>query len=179
MARPESLAVLAAMADRSSGRPEVGVYLWVLGSRHASAAASTMWAGVGKSGSPAPKPITGSPAAFRALAFASTANVADSAMAAMRWETRFMSAIVASHERARNHHSGRPSPERRPVRVGALEGPPRSDGGPGQDRAGVHGHQPPAGDGPVHGGGAAQRPGRVAGPARRLRGHARQRRHDG
>src|SRR3954447_25503383 len=45
-----------------------------------------MCCGVGKSGSPAPNPITGSPAALSALAFASTANVADSAMAATRWE---------------------------------------------------------------------------------------------
>ena len=58
------------------------MYLWFLGSRAASTAASTMWAGVGKSGSPAPKPITGSPAALSALALASTASVADSAMAA-------------------------------------------------------------------------------------------------
>src|SRR6476661_768514 len=47
-----------------------------------------MCAGVGKSGSPAPKPITGRPAAFSALALASTARVADSAIAEMRWETR-------------------------------------------------------------------------------------------
>ena len=47
-----------------------------------------MWAGVGKSGSPAPKPMTGLPAALRALALASTASVADSAIAPMRRETR-------------------------------------------------------------------------------------------
>src|SRR3954469_22249628 len=47
-----------------------------------------MWAGVGKSGSPAPKPMTSRPAAFIALAFASTASVADSAIAAIRAETR-------------------------------------------------------------------------------------------
>ena len=64
------------------------MYLWFLGSRAASTAASTMWAGVGKSGSPAPKPITGSPAALSALALASTASVADSAMAPTRWLTR-------------------------------------------------------------------------------------------
>ena len=64
------------------------MYLWFLGSRQASTAASTMWAGVGKSGSPAPKPMTGSPAALSALALASTASVADSAMAATRRETR-------------------------------------------------------------------------------------------
>src|SRR5436190_4778932 len=74
------------MASRSSGSPGVGVYLWFLGSRHASAAASTMCAGVGKSGSPAPKPMTGSPAAFNAFALASTARVADSAMASIRFE---------------------------------------------------------------------------------------------
>ena len=33
--------------------------------------------GVGKSGSPAPKPITAFPAALRALALAATARVAD------------------------------------------------------------------------------------------------------
>src|SRR6476620_5559033 len=51
-------------------------------------AAATMCSGVGKSGSPAPKPITGSPAAFRAFALASTASVADGAMAPTRREIR-------------------------------------------------------------------------------------------
>src|SRR6202161_1016021 len=51
-------------------------------------AASTMWAGVGKSGSPAPKPITCSPAACSALALASTARVAEGATAAARAEIR-------------------------------------------------------------------------------------------
>src|SRR6185437_11358933 len=41
-----------------------------------------------KSGSPAPKPITGRPAALRALALASTARVADSAIEPMRCEMR-------------------------------------------------------------------------------------------
>ena len=48
-----------------------------------------MRSGVGKSGSPAPKPITFSPFALSALALASTASVADSAIAAKRAETRF------------------------------------------------------------------------------------------
>ena len=48
-----------------------------------------MCSGVGKSGSPAPKPMTFSPAAFSALALASTASVADSAMAARRADVRF------------------------------------------------------------------------------------------
>src|SRR6478735_8897072 len=47
-------------------------------------AACTMASGVGKSGSPAPKPMTGSPAALRALALASTASVAEGVMAATR-----------------------------------------------------------------------------------------------
>src|SRR5918998_482074 len=76
------------MASRSSGSPAAGVYLWNRGMRHASTAASTTCAGVGKSGSPAPKPMTGLPAALSALALASTARVADSAMAATRREMR-------------------------------------------------------------------------------------------
>ena len=56
----------------------------------AAAAASTTYAGVGKSGSPAPKPITGRPAAFKALALASTARVADSAIAEIRAEILLM-----------------------------------------------------------------------------------------
>src|SRR6202167_5098836 len=46
-----------------------------------------MYPGVGKSGSPAPKPMTGLPAAFSALALASTASVADSEIAETRAET--------------------------------------------------------------------------------------------
>ena len=40
-----------------------------------------IWAGVLKSGSPAPKETTGSPAAFMAFAFAVIASVSDGAMA--------------------------------------------------------------------------------------------------
>src|ERR1035437_836138 len=86
---PESRRVLAARASRSAGRPAVGEYLWDLGSRQATSAAATMWSGVGKSGSPAPKPMTFSPRACRALALASTARVADGDTAAIRAETRF------------------------------------------------------------------------------------------
>src|SRR3954454_7860142 len=71
------------MASRSSGSPDAGVYLWYATFRQAASAAATMCAGVGKSGSPAPKPITGSPAACSAFALASTASVADSVMAAI------------------------------------------------------------------------------------------------
>src|SRR6266550_6677771 len=55
-----------------------------------------MWSGVGKSGSPAPKPITSSPAAFSALARASMARVADSSMAATRREMYGVAGIVIS-----------------------------------------------------------------------------------
>src|SRR6185312_9421559 len=103
------------MAARSSGRPGVGVYLWLRGSAHAIAAASTMWAGVAKSGSPAPKPMTSSPAACRAFALASTARVADSVMAPTRREMR----LIAPWSRA-----GRvPTPSFRAVGSGAHRDP--------------------------------------------------------
>src|SRR3954451_1067591 len=55
-----------------------------------------MWAGVGKSGSPAPKPMTSWPAATRDLALASTARVADSSMAAIRLDRRAKVLAVVS-----------------------------------------------------------------------------------
>src|SRR3954452_11300878 len=58
------------------------------GWRQDTEAASSAQSGGGKSGSPAPKPMTGLPAALSALAFASTASVADSAIDPMRRETR-------------------------------------------------------------------------------------------
>ena len=51
-------------------------------------AASTMCCGVAKSGSPAPKPMTFSPAARMALALLETASVAEGAMAPTRREIR-------------------------------------------------------------------------------------------
>src|SRR5919106_6777695 len=47
-----------------------------------------MCSGVGKSGSPAPKPMTFSPAALRALALASIAMVGDSVISLIRWASR-------------------------------------------------------------------------------------------
>ena len=94
--RMESIAyvLVAAMAARNSGSPGVGEYLWLWGSRQASTAASTMAAGVEKSGSPAPKPITSSPAALRALALASMARVAEAATAETRAEIRAIAAML-------------------------------------------------------------------------------------
>src|ERR1700722_3089632 len=60
----------SAMACRSSGMPELGVYFVKPPSRAAWAAA-LMCSGVSKSGSPAPKPQTSMPSAFMALAFLS------------------------------------------------------------------------------------------------------------
>src|SRR6056297_2915498 len=65
-----------------------------------------MLAGVGKSGSPAPNPITGSPAARRALALAVTARVGDSSMARMRWETLTWMALSMRGERAQPSGGG-------------------------------------------------------------------------
>src|SRR3712207_8343480 len=52
-------------------------------------------------------PMTGSPAAFIAFAFASTANVADSAMAATTRDTLLTSAIVARPRRPPAKETGR------------------------------------------------------------------------
>src|SRR5882672_12230856 len=56
--------------------PGVGAY-FVLPARGAAIHASLMCSGVSKSGSPAAKPQTSSPAAWRALARASTASVGE------------------------------------------------------------------------------------------------------
>src|SRR4051794_40141490 len=84
------------MAKRSSGRPAAGVYRWLRGSAAAVIAAATIGSGVEKSGSPAPKPITGRPAALSALAFASTASVADSAIPLIRAEIREWMTVFAT-----------------------------------------------------------------------------------
>src|SRR6476620_4503922 len=64
------------MASFSSGMPPTSVYL-VLPASMAWIAASLMLAGVSKSGSPAPRPMTLRPAAFSARALSVTAIVAD------------------------------------------------------------------------------------------------------
>src|SRR6187455_1566190 len=64
------------MAWRSGSMPGVGAY-FVLPPFSAAMQASLMCSGVSKSGSPAAKPQTSSPAACRALALASTASVGE------------------------------------------------------------------------------------------------------
>src|SRR5688572_32242845 len=68
-----------------------------------------MCSGVAKSGSPAPNPITFSPAAFRALAFASTARVADSAIRATRWEIPFEAMTQRDYRAITIPHGIKPS----------------------------------------------------------------------
>ena len=74
--RPFSRSNLRQTASRSSGMPGTGGY-FVLPSRIALIAASWMNSGVLKSGSPAPRPITSSPAAFISRALSVTAMVGD------------------------------------------------------------------------------------------------------
>src|ERR1700728_1648860 len=57
--------------------PSTAVYLAALPSRMALIAASLMFSGVSKSGSPAPSPITSRPDAFNERALSVTAMVAD------------------------------------------------------------------------------------------------------
>src|SRR5580700_10229154 len=71
---PLSARNLSAIAWRSSGMPELGVYLVNPASRDAIAAA-LMCSGVSKSGSPAPKPQTSIPSDFIALALLSIERV--------------------------------------------------------------------------------------------------------
>src|SRR6476469_3540206 len=64
------------IASFNSGMPSTAVYL-VFPASMAWIAASLMLAGVSKSGSPAPRPMTLRPAAFSARALSVTAIVAD------------------------------------------------------------------------------------------------------
>src|ERR1700694_3601569 len=64
------------MAAFSTGVPSTAVY-FVSPRRMAAIAASLMLSGVSKSGSPAPRPMTSRPAAFRSRAFWLTAMVGE------------------------------------------------------------------------------------------------------
>src|SRR5690606_17561647 len=112
------------MASRRAGSPLAGEYRWLTGSCAAATAASTTYCGVGKSGSPAPNPMTGRPAALSALALASTARVADSAIAASRADTRFgdgvLGVLVFSVTGIWWHVGGSESREVRPANVAAT-----------------------------------------------------------
>src|SRR5262249_1089549 len=73
--------------------PSTAVYLDALPSRMALIAASLMFSGVSKSGSPAPSPITSRPAALSARALSVTVMVADGLMR-MIWSARKAIAIL-------------------------------------------------------------------------------------
>src|SRR5882757_8192460 len=93
------------MAALSSGKQGVGVYLvWPLSS--AALATSLMKAGVSKSGSPAPKPTTSTPAFLRALALALTARVMDSDTSFIRWARGIMSSPVLLSEGEKRYRRG-------------------------------------------------------------------------
>ena len=68
-------------------------------------------------------------------------------------------------------------PERRSLRIGAFEDPPRSPGPARRSGRRVPRHEPSPGDGPLGGSAGARGPHRALRPSRRLRGPARQRRH--
>ena len=81
----------AATALRSWGVPSTWVYL-VAPASSAFLAASLMWAGVSKSGSPAPKLTTSIPWALSAAALAETLRVMEGSITDSRFES-FMSAF--------------------------------------------------------------------------------------
>src|SRR5258706_12671459 len=77
------------MAAFSAGVPSTAVY-FVSPRRMAEMAASLMLSGVAKSGSPAPRPMTSRPAAWRSRAFWETAMVGDGLMRDRRSARKLM-----------------------------------------------------------------------------------------
>ena len=155
-----------------------------------------MCSGVGKSGSPAPKPTTASPCACSALALASTASVADSAMADSRSDTRrsdprdtgqpFRSGagrLSCCHsDGSRPHRVDHPAASCcRPTGASGAGRPrcaPSSSTPCSPPVTSVIGHVPPPGAGEAGRRRRAGRADRPVRPARRLGDRARQRRHD-
>src|SRR5664279_675516 len=92
------------IASFSSGMPSTAVYL-VLPASMAWIAASLMLAGVSKSGSPAPRPMTLRPAALRTRALSVTAMVADGFT---RSSAADRNGIIISLQASRTHHVSPP-----------------------------------------------------------------------
>src|SRR4051812_31678441 len=111
--RPFSRLNLSAIACLSSGKQGVGVYL-VTPLSSAALAASLMKAGVSKSGSPAPKPTTSTPAFFSALALALTARVIESATNLTRSASEII-CISIHFVRAENRIDPKPERQMRPT----------------------------------------------------------------
>src|ERR1039457_6559394 len=80
------------MAARNSGMPEEGVY-FVKPAASACTAASLMYWGESKSGSPAPKPHASTPSALSFLALASMASVSDGVRVVARCASCCMSCL--------------------------------------------------------------------------------------
>src|SRR3954451_10225212 len=97
---PFSRRNLAMIASFSSGMPSTAVYL-VLPASMARIAASLMLAGVSKSGSPAPRPMTLRPAALSARALSVTAIVADGFT---RSSAADRNGIIISLQASQTHH---------------------------------------------------------------------------
>src|SRR5665647_2733014 len=89
------------IASFSSGMPPTSVYL-VLPASMAWIAASLMLAGVSKSGSPAPRPMTLRPAALSARALSVTAMVADGFT---RSSAADRNGIIISLQTSATHHA--------------------------------------------------------------------------
>ena len=90
---PFSSVSFLAIASRANLSPGVGAY-FVMPFSSAAIAACLMFDGVSKSGSPIANAITSCPFARAAAAFAPTARVADSVMAAMRDETNMRGILL-------------------------------------------------------------------------------------
>src|ERR1017187_9333082 len=89
------------MAARNSGIPDDGVY-FVNPAASACVAASLIYCGVSKSGSPAPKPQTSTPSALSFFAFASMARVNDGVRSVARCASCCMNDLSGADSPIRN-----------------------------------------------------------------------------
>src|SRR5678816_4850020 len=108
---PCALPIHVATALRSGTVPSTSVYL-VAPASSAFFAASLMFAGVSKSGSPAPKLTTSTPAAFNLAAFADTARVGDGSTTDNLRASFTASLLVGVLRRARRPRPRAPGPRR-------------------------------------------------------------------
>ena len=95
--RPFSRLNFSEIAFLSAGVPSTAVYL-VSPASIARLAASLMFCGVSKSGSPALKPITSLPAAFSSFALSDMAMVGDGLMRCMRSAMKDMGELASGSE---------------------------------------------------------------------------------
>src|SRR5262245_45313818 len=110
-AKPWALPIQAATALRRGAVPSTSVYL-VAPASSAFLAASLMCAGVSKSGSPAPKLTTSTPAAFSFAALAETARVGDGSTTDNLRASFTVSLLVCVFRRAPRRRPRAPGPRR-------------------------------------------------------------------